>query len=94
MKTLNGLKIQSSYLGEMSGDEAIIVINTVCGKVFYSHKVYSIATEIERFGMDAAASCIADGEGEINADDFYFERNTYGSASWSQADENALMQYN
>ena len=94
MKTINGLEIETSYLGEMSDSEAVIVLNTVCGKVFHSHEIYSIETEIEHFGMDAAAAAFSLGDGEVKADDFYFERNTYGSSAWTQGDENNLMIHN
>lgn len=94
MATINGLRIEKSYLGEISDTEAVIVLNTACGKIYYSHAVYSIATEIEHFGMDAAAAGVCLVSGELDATAFYFERNVYGGASWSHADERGLMQFN
>lgn len=93
MKTLNGFKIEKTYLGKMSDSEAVVVVSTVCGKIFYSHKVYEINSEIELAGMEAAADCLCLGDGEVKSEDFYFERNVYGGASWSQNDENLLMQF-
>lgn len=94
MATINGLPIEKSYLGEISDVEAVIVLSTTCGKFYYSHEIYSIATEIELFGMEAAAAGVSLVSGELDAAAFYFERNVYGGASWSRADERGLMQFN
>lgn len=94
MATINGLQIANSFLGEISDSEAIVVVQTTCGKIYHSHAVYSIATEIEHFGMEAAVAGVSVGSQELDGDDFYFERNVYGGASWSQADERGLAQFN
>ena len=94
MKTLNGLQVQNSFLVEVAEEKGAVEVHTVCGKVYRSFETYDVVTEADLFGLDASATFFSHGEGEIESEDFYFHRNIYGGASWSQADENSLMQYN
>ncbi len=94
MATINGFKVSESYLGEISDIEAVVVLRTTCGKIYESHARYSIAGDLAHFGMSAAAAGVSLTDGELDAGAYYFARNVYGGASWSQADEQALADFN
>ena len=94
MNTLNGLKIELQRLVQVDHEEGAVELESVCGKVFRSYRTYKVVTEEDIAGTSAMVAMYSFGEGEFNPEEYYFERNVYGSPSWSQADENALMQYN